>query len=89
MRMRAAENYRWILRATNDGISASIDPRGTVVERLPSFTQTAALLPFDYETAETHYTRHGDWFAWSCFVLGFLLSGYAIRSAVSPAHRHL
>jgi apolipoprotein N-acyltransferase len=89
VRMRAAENRRWILRATNDGISASIDPRGIVVRRLPSFTQIAALLPYDYETAETPYTRHGDWFAWSCFALGFFLSGYAIRSAVSPARRHL
>ncbi len=88
-RMRAAENRRWILRATNDGISASIDPRGTVVERLPPFTQTAALLPFDYETVETPYTRHGDWFAWSCFALGFLLSGYGIKSAGSPARRRL
>jgi len=79
--MRAAENRRWILRATNDGISASIDPRGRVRERMPPFTQTAAMMSFDYETAQTPYTRHGDWFAWLCFALGFLMS------AVSQAHR--
>ena len=65
VRMRAAENRRWILRATNDGISAAIDPRGRVVERMPPFVQTAAMLSFDYETAETPYTRYGDWFAWA------------------------
>jgi apolipoprotein N-acyltransferase len=34
VRMRAAENRRWIIRATNDGITAIIDPRGRVTERL-------------------------------------------------------
>jgi len=91
VRMRAAENRRWLLRATNDGISASIDPLGRVVERMPAFVQTAALLPYDYETAQTPYTRHGDWFAWTCFVLGFGLCGYSalapLRSGGSPAHR--
>ena len=30
VRMRAAENRRWILRATNDGVTAVIDPAGRV-----------------------------------------------------------
>jgi apolipoprotein N-acyltransferase len=83
VRMRAAENRRWILRATNDGITASIDPAGRVVERMPAFVQTAGLLPYDYERTETPYTRHGDWFAWACFAFGFLMS------AGSLAHRRL
>jgi apolipoprotein N-acyltransferase len=83
VRMRAAENRRWILRATNDGITAAIDPAGRVVERVPAFVQTAGLLPYDYESAETPYTRHGDWFAWGCFASGFLMS------AVSLARRRL
>ena len=83
VRMRAAENRRWILRATNDGITAAIDPTGRVVERMPAFMQTAGLLPYDYEQKETPYTRHGDWFAWGCFASGFLMS------AVSRARRHL
>ena len=52
-RMRAAENRRWILRATNDGISAAIDPRGRIREQMPPFTQTAAMMSFEYETAQT------------------------------------
>jgi apolipoprotein N-acyltransferase len=83
VRMRAAENRRWILRATNDGITAAIDPAGRVVERMPAFVQTAGLLPYDYERTETPYTRHGDWFAWACFAAGFLMS------AVSLVHRRL
>ena len=87
VRMRAAENRRWILRATNDGISAVIDPRGRVVQQLVPFEPTAALVPYDYNREETPYTRHGDWFAWSCFALGFVLAGYGARSGGSPA-RH-
>jgi apolipoprotein N-acyltransferase len=83
VRMRAAENRRWILRATNDGITAAIDPVGRVVERLPAFVQTAGLLPYDYQSTQTPYTRNGDWFAWSCFAVGFVMS------AVSLAHRRL
>ena len=83
VRMRAAENRRWILRATNDGITAAIDPAGRVVERIPPFVQTAGLLPYDYQSTQTPYTQHGDWFAWTCFALGFLMS------AVSLVHRRL
>jgi apolipoprotein N-acyltransferase len=36
-RMRAAEAGRYMLRATNTGISAVIDPRGRVVKRAPEF----------------------------------------------------
>jgi len=36
-RMRALETGRWMLRATNTGISAFIDPRGRVAARLPQF----------------------------------------------------
>ena len=32
-RMRAIENHRWLLRATNTGITSSIDPFGRVVDR--------------------------------------------------------
>jgi apolipoprotein N-acyltransferase len=87
VRMRAAENRRWILRATNDGITAAIDPRGRVVERMAPFAQTAALLPYDYERTETPYTRYGDWFAWGCFASALLLGGYGVMSAGSPARR--
>ncbi|MGH9658483.1 MAG: apolipoprotein N-acyltransferase, partial [Bryobacteraceae bacterium] len=66
VRMRAAENARWILRATNDGITAAVDPAGRVVDRLPPFVETAARAQFSYRTEQTFYTRYGDWFAWLC-----------------------
>jgi apolipoprotein N-acyltransferase len=45
-RMRAIENRRWILRATNDGVTASIDPYGRVRQSIPRHTVDA--LPAQY-----------------------------------------
>jgi apolipoprotein N-acyltransferase len=38
-RMRALETGRTMLRATNTGVTAIVDPRGAVTARLPSFTE--------------------------------------------------
>jgi len=69
-RMRAVENRRWLLRSTNDGITAAIDPAGRVVQRLPMYTETIARMGFDYVEGTTFYTEHGDWFAWGCLLGG-------------------
>jgi apolipoprotein N-acyltransferase len=70
VRMRAAENHRWILRATNDGITALIDPAGHVAARLPVFRQMSARMRVGFETGATPYVRFGDWFAWTCLAAG-------------------
>ena len=69
VRMRAAENRRWILRAANDGITAAIDPAGRVRSTLPLFTEVTSSVRFNYETGQTFYTRHGDWFPVMCALL--------------------
>ncbi len=79
VRMRAAENARWIVRATNDGITATVDPAGRVTERLPPFTQISAMMHYGTSKEETPYTRHGDWFAWSCLALGVSCAGLQAR----------
>jgi apolipoprotein N-acyltransferase len=66
VRMRAVENRRWVVRATNNGISASIDPAGRVVEALPEYREAAARLPFGFRSDLTPYTRFGDWFVALC-----------------------
>jgi len=37
--------------------------------------QMSKLMPFDYVTEQTPYTKHGDWFAWGCLVIGLALAG--------------
>ncbi|HLH06076.1 MAG TPA: apolipoprotein N-acyltransferase [Terriglobales bacterium] len=85
-RMRAIENDRWILRATNTGISASIDPFGRVVSTLPRHIRVALDVPYGVITGTTFYTRHGDWFAWACAIIAtgvFLALILRIRTAKS------
>jgi apolipoprotein N-acyltransferase len=68
VRMRAIENRRWIVRATNTGITASIDPYGRVIATLPRSIRSSIDVGFGYRDDMTFYTRHGDWFAWVCAI---------------------
>jgi len=76
VRMRAAENRRWILRSTNDGITATIDPAGRLRGSLPLYVQAASLTGFTYIRERTFYTRFGDWFPILCALVavGLLLA---------------
>jgi len=71
-RMRAVENYRWILLATNNGTTASIDPLGRVVKQAPRNVRTALVVPFAPQNESTFYSRNGDVFAWACVVISLL-----------------
>ena len=77
-RMRAIENGRWLLSATNTGVTASIDPYGRTVERLPRKQRAALVAPYALTSVTTFYTRHGDWFAWLCAIIsaGALLTRF-------------
>ncbi|HKE35029.1 MAG TPA: apolipoprotein N-acyltransferase [Candidatus Acidoferrum sp.] len=73
VRVRAVENRRWIVRATNNGFTASVDPYGRMIQPLPPDVRAAADLPYDFRTDETIYTRFGDWFAWLCVIVSAIL----------------
>jgi len=77
-RMRAIENDRWILSATNTGVTASIDPYGRTLSRLPRKERAALVAPYALTSVTTFYTRHGDWFPWLCAIIsaGALLTRF-------------
>jgi len=79
-RMRAIENRRWILRDTNSGVTAAIDPYGTVRQSIPRHQVGALAAEFGYGTELTFYTRHGDWLGVLCAILSMGLLGWAARS---------
>jgi apolipoprotein N-acyltransferase len=73
VRMRAIENHRWLLRATNNGITVAADPSGRVTQSLPR--EVRATLQARYALIsgqQTFYTVHGDWFAYVCAILSVL-----------------
>ena len=80
-RMRAIENDRWILSATDTGVTASIDPYGRTVARLPRKERGALSAPYAVTSVTTFYTRHGDWFAYLCAIIsaGALLTRFGRR----------
>jgi apolipoprotein N-acyltransferase len=80
-RMRAIENDRWILSATNTGVTASIDPYGRTVARLPRKVRGALVAPYALTSVTTFYTRHGDWFAWLCAIIsaGALVARFGLN----------
>ncbi len=80
-RMRAIENHRWLLSATNTGVTASIDPYGRTVARLPRKERGALVAPYALTSVTTFYTRHGDWFGYLCAIIsaGALLTRFALR----------
>jgi apolipoprotein N-acyltransferase len=71
-RMRAIENERWLLRSTNTGITAAIDPFGRVVVSAPRNVRAYMQAPFSYITEKTFYTEHGDWFPVGCVIISLL-----------------
>ena len=78
-RMRAIENRRWILRDTNNGVTASIDPYGTVRQSIPRHEVGALAAQFGYSSEITFYTAHGDWLAEVCAIVALGIAGWAVR----------
>src|SRR5262249_23310659 len=80
-RMRAIENDPWLLRATNTGVTASIDPDGRIVARVERKLRTALEAPYALTNVTTFYTRHGDGFAYLCAIIsiGALLARLVVK----------
>lgn len=78
VRMRAIENHRWVLRATNTGVTAAIDPFGRVVASAPRHLRTAIQVRFGYEHDLTFYAKHGDLFAYLCAVVTAAALGWSL-----------
>ena len=55
-RMRAIENRRWILRDTNNGVTAAIDPYGRVRQSIPRHQSDALPAEFGFRNDSPSYS---------------------------------
>jgi apolipoprotein N-acyltransferase len=85
VRMRAIENHRWILRSTNTGVTAAIDPAGNVTASISRHIRTSLHVSFGYEKGMTFYTRHGDLFAYACLLIAALALMYGATRGVGQS----
>jgi apolipoprotein N-acyltransferase len=83
-RMRAIENRRWLLRDTNNGVTAVIDPYGRVRQSIPRHQEDALPARYGFRDDVTFYTAHGDVFAWLCVLLAFALIFWSGRQVLRP-----
>ncbi len=79
-RMRAIENDRWLLRDTNTGVTAVIDPYGRIVQSMPRKIRASLSASYALENGTTFYTRHGDWLAYACAIICLGAIAYALTS---------
>jgi len=79
VRMRAIENHRWVLRATNTGVTAAINPFGRVTAAAPRHQRTSIRVHFAYEYDLTFYAAHGDLFAYACAFITTLGLIFSLR----------
>ncbi|HSD40459.1 MAG TPA: apolipoprotein N-acyltransferase [Burkholderiales bacterium] len=87
-RMRSIETGRTMLRATNTGVTAIVDPRGAVTARLPSFTEGVLEGRVQGYVGATPYVRVGNApvVAGAALIAAVAL-GLARRAARNPSPR--
>ena len=68
-RVRAVENRRYFLRATNSGISALIEPTGRIQSATGLSREAVSRGAFDFLAQKTFYTRYGDVFIFLCAII--------------------
>ena len=80
--MRSAETAVYGVRAANTGVSAVIDSGGWVREATPIFEEAYRVAEVPIRSAAsasggTFYVRHGDAFAWACWVVWIAVAALA------------
>ena len=81
--MRAAETGRAVLQASVSGISAVIDPDGTVHDKTELFESTVVTATIPTTTGETPYVRFGDWVVLGSALALVVVTVLAIRRPVT------
>ncbi|WP_392566917.1 apolipoprotein N-acyltransferase [Utexia brackfieldae] len=71
---RAVEFGRSLIRSTNNGITAVINPQGEIIDQLPQFEQAVLSVSVSPSIGETPFAIWGNWPYWSLTLLLFLIT---------------
>lgn len=82
---RALENRRYLVRATNTGITAVIDPHGEVIDRLEPFKEGYLLQSLKLDQVASFYTRRGNaWVSGVVIVCGLIFLYAVVKCLLGP-----
>jgi apolipoprotein N-acyltransferase len=59
--MRALETERYLVQASNDGMTAAVDARGRIVASLPQFVEGVMHADIEPRSGLTPYARFGNY----------------------------
>ena len=76
--MRALEAGRWMIRATNNGMTVLINPTGQITAQLPQFEQGVL---YGEVVPMQHLTPYLRWRGWPMAILCGLLLGWALLAS--------
>ncbi|WP_218689779.1 apolipoprotein N-acyltransferase [Psychrobacter sp. BF1] len=82
VQMRALENGRWFMRATNTGVTAIIDHKGHIVKRAPQFERTVLRGNIQARVGNTPFMTWGNYPILIIMALLLILSYLGKRTGV-------
>jgi apolipoprotein N-acyltransferase len=82
--LRAVEHRRYLVRGTNSGVSAVVDPVGRVVAHSGTFREEAISAPIHWMRSHTVYERVGDW-PWLLVSIALAVGAFRPRRREGPS----
>jgi apolipoprotein N-acyltransferase len=78
---RSIEHRRALVRSTNTGISAIVDPVGRIANRTNQWTKASLTGRIPLMQGRTVYAVLGDWIGWVCVIITLVGIGRALHSS--------
>ena len=76
---RSIETRRTLVRVTNTGLTAVVNPKGEITAELPIFSPGVLKAKVEIMEGETPYVKYGDWFGWCVTIIALGVVGWRWR----------